>query len=220
MTSKLRLFHYWRSSSSWRVRWGLAIKGIQAEMIAVNLLTGESESTEHKVRNPLGYVPVLEFLSPPQGPKGPLTYLAESVAILEWLDEAQAAHPLYPRDAALRARTRWLCEVINAGTQPLQNLSVADAHSSDPAAQKAWNQRWTRNGLTAFETLVKETAGNHCVGDSLTAADLFLIPQCYNALRQEIALETEFPLLARLYESGLKTESCQAAHPDRYAPSA
>ncbi len=201
------------------MRWGLAIKGVEVQMIPVNLLTGESESTEHKARNPLGYVPVLEFLEPPQGPKGPLTYLAESTAILEWLDATYADNPLYPRNPALAARTRWLAETINAGTQPLQNLGVAEAHSTDPAEQKKWNQRWTRNGLTAFEEIVRETAGRHCIGDELTAADLFLIPQVYNAHRQEVSLEG-FPNVARLYENGLQTPTCQAAHPDRYAPAA
>jgi maleylacetoacetate isomerase len=206
---KLRLYHYWRSSSSWRVRWALARKGISAEMIAVNLLEGASESPEHLKRNPMGYVPALET------PGG--KFIGESVAIIEWLEETHPAHPLLPRDLFLRARTRQLVEIVNSGTQPLQNLGVTEMVSEDGEKKKAWNQHWIRKGLDAYEILVKETAGKFAIGDEPTMADLFLIPQCYNASRNEIDL-TEFPTIERINRAGLALESCQAAHPERYKP--
>lgn len=209
---KLRLYHYWRSSSSWRVRWALALKGLPCEMIAVDLLSGESESQAHLSRNPLGYVPVLEIV----GDKPRL--LTESVAIIEWLEEVHPAPALLPADAFDRARIRQLCEIINAATQPLANPNVTDEHSSDAAEKKRWNQLWIRRGLHAYEALAREKAGRFTFGDTLSMADLFLVPQCYNALRSEIALEREFPLLARIDANCLATPSCQAAHPDRYKP--
>jgi maleylacetoacetate isomerase len=211
--SKLRLYHYWRSSSSWRVRWALAHHELACEMVSVNLLDDETDRPEHRARNPAGFVPVLELVDQ----TGPLRYLAESVAILEWLEDTSTGNPLLPSDPLQRAHVRQLCEIINSGTQPIQNLNVMHFHSAEPAEQKRWSQHWIRSGLTAFEKIAAPLAGRHCLGDTLTAADLFLIPQCYNALRFDVKLE-EFPLLARLYEAGLATAGCQSAHPDRYAP--
>ncbi len=214
---RLRLYHYWRSSSSWRVRWALAHRGLPAEMVSVNLLDDETDQPPHRARNPMGFVPVLELVDRPAG--DPRRYLAESVAILEWLEETAPGPSLLPRDPLDRAHVRQLCELINAGTQPLQNLNAMDLHApSDPEARKKWAQHWIRNGLTAFEKIAGANAGQHSVGDTLTAADLVLVPQCYNALRFDVALETEFPLLAKLHAAGLATPSGQASHPDRYAP--
>jgi len=142
--SKLRLYHYWRSTSSWRVRWALAHKGIPCEYVAVNLLDDETDRPEHRARNPMGYVPVLDA-------DGRL--LTESVAMLEWIEELWPAPGLLPRDPWLKARTRALVEIINAGTQPVQNLSVLERLSDDPAARKAWAQHWIRLGLDSFDTL-------------------------------------------------------------------
>jgi maleylpyruvate isomerase len=211
---RLRLFHYWRSTSSWRVRFALAAKGAEAEYVAVNLLDGASESTEHLVRNPMGYVPVLEISDAPAGKP---RYLGESLAIIEWIEEVFRVRPLLPPDPLLRARTRQLAELINAGTQPLINLGVASQHSADEAAQKSWNQHWIRKGLGAYEELVRETAGKVSVGDTLTLADLCLIPQCYSAARNEVALDP-YPTIARIHAEAARHPAYQSSHPDRYKP--
>jgi maleylacetoacetate isomerase len=206
----VKLYHYWRSSSSWRVRWCFQLKGIEAELVPVSLLSGESESPEHLARNPLGYVPVLE-LAPGQ-------YLGESIAILEWADETVSRFPLLPKEALARARVRQLVQTINADTQPLQNLSASLVHApDDPAEQKRWNRHWNENGLSAFEKLISSTAGKYSFGDELTQADLCLIPQCYAALRNDVELD-RFPRVARIYRDCLELPSCQAAHPDRFKP--
>lgn len=214
---KLSLYHYWRSSSSWRVRWALAIKGVNCSFHSVNLLNDETESPEHLKRNPHGYVPVLEI----QNSATDIAYLSESVAILEWLEETFPKSPnvasLYPGPPLNRARIRQLCEVINAGTQPLQNLNVLHLHSNDPQEQKKWAQYWIRKGLHAYETLAAPWAGRFSVGNDLSAADLFLIPQLYNARRQEIAIE-EFPLLAKIFAECAQTLPYQASEPDRFKP--
>ncbi len=206
---KLKLYHYWRSSSSWRVRWALAHKGIPCEYIAVNLLDDETDRPEHRARNPMGHVPVLEV-------DGRL--LTESVAMLEWLEETYPAAPLLPRDPWLRARTRALVETINAGIQPVQNLNVLEMLSDAPETRKKWAQHWIRHGLRSFEALASDLGGKFSAGDQLTLADLLLVPQCYNAGRQEIDVGAEFPRLKAWVDAALATPSGQASHPDRFKP--
>lgn len=205
---KLTLFHYWRSAASWRVRWGFELKKIECELVHVSLLDGESESETHLKRNPLGYVPVLQS----EG-----RYLAESMAILNWAEECFPTPALLPGDAWGRAQIRMLSEIINASTQPLQNLNPTQFHSSDPIEQKRWMQHWIRNGLQAYETLARPLARRFSVGDQITLADLFLIPQCYSARRQEVDL-TEFPTVRRIWEHCLETPECQASAPEKYEP--
>ena len=208
----LTLYHYWRSTSSWRVRWALHLKGLNYQPIAINLLENASESPDHLHRNPSGQVPTLEILL-----NGKKQFLSESVAIVEWLEEMFPSPALLPQDPFLRARCRQLMEIINSGTQPLQNLGVAQLHSSDPQHQKSWNQFWIRKGLHSFNELVTETQGQYSIGDQFTLADIFLIPQCYNSLRFEIPLD-EFPAVKKIYDQGVNTPAYHASHPDRYAP--
>jgi len=208
MNEELTLFHYWRSSSSWRVRWALRLKRVDVKMVAVSLLNGESESPEHLKRNPQGYVPVLQV-----GHK----YLQESVAIIEWLEELIPSPSLYPGDSYQRAHIRALVEAINSGTQPLQNVSVVEKYSKDEAAKKEWMQHFIRKGLKSFEIMARDSAGKFSVGDQVTAADLFLIPQLYNAQRHEVPL-SEFPLLVKINENAFKTKEVQESAPDKYKP--
>ncbi len=211
---KLKLYHYWRSSSSWRVRWALAIKKITCEFVVIDLLSGEVEGPEHRKRNPLGYVPVFEVQL--GGHSSPV-YLGESLAMIEWLEEVQPEPRLLPGDALTRAKIRQLAEVINAGTQPLQNINAQDQHTQDPAEKKLWTQFWIQNGLQAYETLVQSSAGRFSVGDSITLADLCLIPQVYNAKRYDLSL-APYPILQRIYDAALATVECQASAPERFDP--
>lgn len=209
----LRLYHYWRSSSSWRVRWALAYKEIPCEWVAINLLTDEPESPEHKTRNPTGFVPVLERLDRADANR----FLAESAAILGWLDAVKPLPPLFPENPWDRAIVWQLCEIINSGTQPIQNLNVAQAHSEDPVEQKRWNQFWIHRGLEAYELRAKLCAGRFSFGDTISAADFFLMPQLYNADRNEVSLEA-FPLLRAIRTQCQALPSYQASHPERFEP--
>ena len=221
MTLKpIRLFHYWRSTSSWRVRWALAIKGFDCEMVAVDLLNGESESPEHLVRNPLGYVPVLELSDG--------TFLTESIAIIEWLEEIAPTPALLPvgtqpADRVSRARVRQFVELINADTQPLQNITTQFMHSDDPEKRKAWAQHFIHAGLNAYEKILtvfevqSGTPSRYSVGDHLTLADLCLIPQCYNADRFEVSLEA-FPRIQKIRAFALQHPSYAKAEPTIFAP--
>jgi len=191
------------------VRWAFAYKGVDADYVDVDLLSGQSESAEHRARNPLGFVPALEI--------GPGQYLAESLAIIEWLEETVPRPFLLPGDPLKRARIRQLAEMINADTQPLQNLNAQDLHSDDPAKRKAWAVHWIVTGLEAYEKIASTTAGKFSVGDELSVADLCLVPQCYNALRNEIDL-ARFPTIKRIHDHALTTPSALASHPDRFKP--
>jgi maleylacetoacetate isomerase len=212
----LLLHHYWRSSSSWRVRWSLAFKGLAYRSNAIDLLTGAQSSDAFKKDSPMGQVPCLVVDGKP---------LSESVAILEWLEETHPTPRLLPLDPWMRARTRQLVEIVNAGTQPLQNLVVLKEVShrlNDKTAAKTWAQKWIVRGLTAFERELEALAaegvqGPHALGDAVTLADLFLAPQLYNARRQELDL-APFPRALAVEAAALATDAAKASHPDRFQP--
>ncbi len=203
------LYHYWRSSASWRVRWALAIKGVEFQSVAVNLVTDEQVSDAHRARNPVGHVPALWIDG---------HTLAESVAILEYLEETRPASPLYPKDRWARARVRQVVELVNSGIQPLQNLVVYKRHSSDAEEQKAWLQFFNQRGLAACEALLGTIAaeipgqGGHAVGSALTAADIFLVPQIATARRFGVDL-APFPRLLAVEAAALATPHAEGALP-------
>jgi maleylacetoacetate isomerase len=208
------LYHYWRSSASWRVRWGLALKGISHEEVAVNLLTAEEKEREYKDRNPAGYVPCLVVDGKPP--------LGESLAILEWLEENFPEPSFFDGDSYRRALIRQLAETVNAGTQPLQNLDVMKRVSDDKEQQVAWVRHWIERGLGVYEELLSR-AGREgrkfSVSDHPTLADLCLIPQCYASLRFQVDLR-KYPQIQSIYEHALTTEACAASAPERFQPRA
>jgi len=210
---QLKLFHYWRSPCSWRVRWALEYKGISFEKEAVNLLKAEQRSESYKGLNPSAHVPTLEIDAK--------DFLSESIAILEWLEQEYSEHPLLPSSSLDRAAVRELSMIIASGTQPIQNLKVMQHLSDDKAERAQWSSHFIEQGLRAFEDKLKTWgfSGTFCYKDQLTFADLCLIPQIYNANRFNVDM-SQFPILSAINENALKTESCFKAHPDRYAPEA
>lgn len=205
------LYQYWRSSASWRARWALALKGVEVEVVSVDLPSGENRAAAHLARSPLGRVPALLIDG---------RTLSESVAILEYLEETRPEPPLYPRDPWLRARARQVIELINAGVQPLQNLSVLARLSPDPAAQAAWVQHFAGNGLRAVEQVLGEIAaetgvdGPFCLGEALTAADLFLVPQVAHSRRSGVDLAPLSRIL-RAEAAALATPGAEDLRPER-----
>ncbi len=210
MSSTITLFHFWRSSASWRVRWALAIKGIAYTSVMVNLATHEQTGAPHRARNPAGYVPALDIDG---------HVLAESVAILEYLEETRPEPALYPREAWLRARVRQVVETVNAGVQPMQNLTVQRRHSADAEAQKAWSVFFNERGMRVLEELLhgidRETGrvGRYAGGDALTAADLCVVPQVYSARRFGVDLGP-FPRVLAAEAAALATEHAAGATPE------
>lgn len=202
----LTLHHYWRSSCSWRVRWALALKELDYESIPVNLLKNEQNDPAYLKLNPSGQVPCLIVHG---------KALSESLAIIEWLDETYPENPLLPKDPWMRAEIRSFCQMIAAGIQPLANLKVQNYVSSEAEKKALWARHFIREGLRPVEAMLKTYSSDakaFAFGDKATMADLFLIPQIYNAQRVQVDLSA-FPLATRIYEYALKTSACEKAAP-------
>jgi maleylpyruvate isomerase len=204
----VKLYDYWRSSSAWRVRIALHIKGVAYEREAVNLSPhgGAQHAPAFREKNPIGQVPVLEL---DDGRR-----ITQSMAIIAYLDERFPAPLLLPADAWLRARARQLAEMVNAGIQPLQNLDtlLRVKHELGGDAE-AWARHFIGRGLGALELAAAETAGTYLVGEAPSLADLYLVPQLYNARRYGVEL-APFPLLVRVEAACAALPAFQAAHPD------
>ena len=205
------LYHYWRSSASWRVRWGLELKKIPHKKIAVDLLTGAEKNETYLKNNPAGYVPCLVVDGKPLG---------ESLAILEWLEETYPEPSFYAGDSIRRALIRQLAETVNAGIQPLQNLDVTKRVSADKEIQGEWMRHWISRGMGVFEEIlsrVDRRGLSFSVSNHPTLADLCLIPQCYAANRNNVDL-AQYPQCKAIYEHALTTEECAASKPEANQP--
>jgi maleylpyruvate isomerase len=204
----LALYGYWRSSSSWRVRIGLALKGLAYDYRALNLKKGDHRGEDHLVRNPTSQVPVLAV---EEG--GATHHLGQSMAILEWLDERFPSPPLLPKDPYGRARVRMLAEHVNSGIQPYQNQApLLWLRTRIEGGDTMWVQHWLRIGLTALERAVRDGAGRFCHGDEVTLADLYLVPQLYGARRFDVDVRA-YPALLAIEAECKQLEAFQKAEP-------
>ncbi len=194
----MTLYGYWRSSSSWRVRIALALKGVPYDNVPVDLRRGEQRGPEHAARNPQHRVPVLEWTD-----ERGTHELTQSMAILDWLESQHPEPALFPADPYLRARAVELAEIVNSGVQPFQNISVLFAVEELGAERAAWVRRFVEPGLHAVQQISEPLRGRFLVGDTISVADLFLVPQLYGARRFGVDLEALQPLVdieARLSE--------------------
>lgn len=189
---KLVLHSYWRSSASHRVRIGLGLKQLPYDYAAVNIVAGEQFADAYRARNPISQVPTLEITED----DGDRVTLTQSLAILEYLEDRWPDPPVLPRDPYLRARARALAEIVNAGIQPLQNLTTLKRIKALGTDDGAWIRPFIIHGLTAFGAGVAEVGGTFCVGDHPTIADCCLVPQLAAARRFQIDLEPHARLLA------------------------
>jgi maleylacetoacetate isomerase len=190
----------------------LAVKEIPFESVPVSLLDGSSESPEHLLKNPAGFVPVLEI------PGKPPQMLTESLAILLYLETVHPELPsLLPSEPLLRARTLALAETVNSGIQPLHNPPTLERHSRDPAEQKAFARHFIRKGLEVYETLCSGIRGKFSVGDDLSIADLCLSPQLYSATRFEVDF-SDLSGIRSIEEELRKLPAWHTSHPDRFKP--
>ncbi|HEU0033825.1 MAG TPA: maleylacetoacetate isomerase [Kofleriaceae bacterium] len=186
---KLVLHNYWRSSASHRVRIGLALKNLEYEYVAVNIVQGAQRSDEYLRRNPMAQVPTLEI----HEDDGNVFAITQSLPILEYLDERFPEVPIMPRDIYLRARTRGLAEIVNSGIQPHQNLMTTSKLKALGYDDASWVHGFISEGLLAFARACAETAGKFCIGDTPTIADCCLVPQLQSARRFKVELEGKEP---------------------------
>ena len=209
-TGRPLLYGYWRSSSAYRVRIALNLKGVEYEQRAVHLVrdSGEQKSPAYRQINPLGLVPALVHRG---------HTLVQSVAICEYLEEAFPAVPLLPVDWRGRAGVRAIVQTVTSEMQPMNNLGVMQyleqEMQQDSAAIKAWYRHWVARGFGAIETWLRETAGAFCHGDEATLADCFLVPQVYNAERFECDLQP-YPLIRRISAHCRAQEAFSQAAPE------
>jgi maleylpyruvate isomerase len=181
---KLVLHGYFRSGTTYRVRLALNWKGLDYDFVPVNLVEGEQSRPDYLARNPQGLVPALEADG---------VILTQSSAILEWLEEVFPGKPLLPSDPATRARVRAFAAVIGCDIHPIQNLRVMKKVKADYGADQegatAWARHWISTGFDALEQLAdlsaqddSETSG-FLFSDKPTLAEVYLLPQMYNARR-------------------------------------
>lgn len=196
---------------------GLQWKGLHYDYIPVHLLKsgGEQHKANYRSVNPMGHVPALDH-------EGFL--VAESMAILEYLDLQFPRKPLFPSSPRDRARVVQICEIMNSGIQPLQNLKVNQYLEKELGRSKSdvetWNRHWIEKGFESLEKLLQTCSGSFTFGGEFTAADCYLVPQCFTARRFGVRVEN-YPILSRLEASLLKWPEVQAAHPEKqpdYAP--
>lgn len=204
----IRLHGYWRSTAAWRVRLALAAKGLAYEQVAVNLLHGDQRAPGHLALNGQGLVPVLEHDG---------VVLTQSLAIIEYLDEVFPDPPLLPADPASRARARAAALIVAAEMHPLGNLRVQrwlkGEMGQDDAAVTRWLHQWMGDGLRALEAMAAHYGGLCLIGDSISVADLALVPQLYNARRFDLPL-TGLPRLLACERLVLAQDWAGAAHPE------
>jgi maleylacetoacetate isomerase len=214
--SDFTLYGYWRSSASYRVRIALALKGLEAAFHSVHLIkSGGEQHGEAFLRvNPHGLVPALVH----HLPGGDVT-ISNSLAIIEYLDEISSQVPLLPADPAGRARVRQISQAIASDIHPLQNLRVlqmaAKIGGEEAPISMSWAKHWINVGFKALEEQLSDEAetGRFCHGDSVSLADLCLIPQIANSARYGVDL-TAFPTLSKINDQALALEAFKAAAPE------
>ena len=207
----MKLYNYWRSSSSWRVRIALAHKGIDYEYVPVHLVKdgGEQRQEWFRALNAAAQVPLLEFEH-----GGETRRLGQSLAILAYLEDMFPAPAMMPSDAFERAKAKQLAELVNAGIQPIQNLLVIQKLRGMEVDAKAWCQEFIAAGLAAYEATMAETAGSYSVGDEPSWADACLVPQLYNARRFELDLEP-YPTIRQVEANCFELSAFSETAPDK-----
>lgn len=207
----IRLYDYWRSSASYRVRIALNLKGLAYEAVPTSLLDGEQRAPDYLAKNPQGLVPMLEA--------GELR-LTQSLAIIDWLDATQPGPRLIPTDPVARARALAMAYVIASDIHPINNLRVLKYLSNElgigEAARDDWYRHWIVEGFTALEAMA-DPAAPYLGGAAPDIADICLVPQMANARRFNTPLGA-FPNLVRIDAACNALDAFKAARPEAVKP--
>lgn len=209
----MKLYNYALSSTSYRVRIALNLKGVPFEYVSLHLRRGEHRAPDYLRRNPAGLVPALEL---DDG-----RVLTQSPAILEWLEETRPKPPLLPADAPARARVRALAMAVACDMHPINNLRVLEYLGRDlgvsEEGRNAWYRHWVAVGFEAVEAMLAgdPATGAFCHGDAPGMADVCLVPQVFNARRYDCDL-TPYPTIRRIEAACLALPAFAAAAPERW----
>lgn len=206
----MKLYTYFRSSAAFRVRIALNLKELAYEPVFVHLAKGAHRKPEYAAVNPQALVPTLEL---DDG-----TRLAQSLAIMEYLETLRAQPPLLPSGALAQARVRALALLVACEIHPLNNLRVLQ-HLKRSLGQreegiKAWYQHWVADGLARFEAELAHgrPAGRFCHGDMPSLADCCLVPQIFNAERYDCDL-APYPATMSVFEACMRLAAFDRARP-------
>jgi maleylacetoacetate isomerase len=200
----------WRATAPYRVRIALALKGLAFDYAPVNLTAGEQAQAPYTAVNRQGLVPSLSIDG---------RVLTQSLAIIEWLEEAYPDPPLLPRDPFDRAAVRSMAAIVACDIHPLNNLRVLRALGELGAplgspAQQAWGRRWIEAGFAALEPMVAELGRGFAFGEAPGMADCFIVPQVWACSRFAVDL-APYPALAGVAERVATHPAFVAAHPER-----
>ena len=207
----MKLYNYFRSSASFRVRIALALKGLDYEYVPVHLVKegGQQFAAGFTAINPAALVPVLDDDG---------IVLTQSLAIIEYLDETRPQPPLLPADAVGRARVRALALSVACEIHPLNNLRVLGYLSKtlgvSEEQRNAWYRHWVETGLATLEAMLAEDprTGTCCHGEVPTLADICLVPQIFNAQRFKVRLDG-LPLTVGAHDACMALPAFQKAQP-------
>ena len=208
----MKLFTYWRSQAAFRVRIALRLKGLAMEKVSLDLLKGDQFEASYQALNPEGVVPTLIDDGQP---------LAQSLAILEYLDEKYPDPPLLPKDLHARAHARAIAQMVAMDAHPfivprVRKYLEEELHLDEPARAK-WVRHWLDEGSRAVEEVLARDprTGKFCVGDQVTIADLCLAAHLTSARLFGGRDPDHYPVLGRIYANCMQIEAFAAEHPLR-----
>jgi len=207
----MKLYTYFRSSASYRVRIALALKGLAYESVFVNLPKAEHQTGEYRAVNPQALVPALDD-------RGHV--LIQSLAIMEYLDEAYPEPPILPRAPLERAYVRAVAQIVACEIHPLNNLRtlkhIRATYKLDDEGVNTWYRHWIATGLASLESYLAAagSTGLYVFGDMVTIADCCLVPQIFNAKRFDCDL-APYPTVMRVFEQCMKLAPFERTQPSR-----
>jgi maleylpyruvate isomerase len=217
----MKLYTFFRSGTSHRLRIALRLKGLPHDQEAVDLRTEQHAGAAYKAIHPQGLVPALALDAQEAG--GQARVLIQSPAILEWLEERYPQPPLLPVDPERRAYVRAIAAIVGCDIHPVNNRRILETlrHSfgADEAAIQRWCVTWISTGFDAIESLLAAdvTRGEFCSGDAPTMADVYLVPQVESARRFKVDL-CRWPLIsavdAACHQLAAFRDAAPAAQPD------
>ena len=212
----MKLYTYFRSSASYRVRIALALKGLAYDAEYVSLPKAEHQTDRFRTINAQALVPALE-----EGGR----VLIQSLAMMEYLEERYPSPPLLPKQPLDRAYVRAAAQIIACEIHPLNNLRtlkyIRKTYKLDEDGVNGWYRHWIADGFAMLEGYLERErrAGKHCFGDTVTIADCCLVPQVFNAQRYECDL-APYPTAMRIFDACMKLEAFAATQPSKQADAA